>query len=124
MVEPTRDEPQFNALLVISEFECAPEYITEILQLDPARCEGLLVHDEGGWALQAPATEEDSVEARMEALSSLIRDHADRFTALPRGARVTVGYGVFNKERESLGYIPNHCLELFARIGAGLQIVP
>jgi len=122
--------PQFHASSTISGFGCSPEDITRLLGLVPTRAllKGEVATADGSirspaniWTIDAPDTTEDSAEAQLEALASLIEPHVASFTTLPLGTTVTVGIDALDGSRLSPSYVPSRCLDVFAAIGAGLQ---
>ncbi len=123
---------EIKVKLVIADFECSPEEITKILEINPTKTwlkgEPVLptarnFHKQNGWVLQSPNNSVNStVDAQVESLLSIIAPHVDKFATLPKDVYIELSCVIFTDSDRfpAVGFSYN-TIRMLAKISGSMQ---
>lgn len=133
LVVNTEKQSATKARLIIADFECSPEEITQTLSIYPTKTwlrgetvtpTAKNVHKENGWMIASPCDPLNStVDVQVDSLISIITPHIEAFAKLPTGVYIELSciIRVADYGRPVIGFATN-TVRVLAQIGANIDI--
>ena len=126
-------QSEIKAKLIIRDFDCSPEEITQLLKISPTQtwlqgkpvtARAKNVHKSNGWLLESPCDPVgSSLEAQVNSLLSLVLPHVELFTKLPISTRVELYCVLYVADyREPVIHFPTDIVRKLAQMGANIGI--
>ncbi len=118
--------------LTVTDFECSPEEITQILGISPTetwlRGEPVLpkaknVHHQNGWMIASPCDPmKTNISTQVGSLFSIIEPHIEAFAKLPVGTCVDLSCILYVYDcRPVIGFSVDE-VKMLARLGASIDV--
>jgi hypothetical protein len=126
-------QSEIKAKLIVRNFECSPEEITQLLNIcptqiwrrgEPVTSRAKNVHKNNGWLLASPCDPVgSSIESQIDSLFSVVAPHADTFAKLPVGTNVELYCVMYVADyREPIIIFPSDTVKMLAKLGASVGI--
>ncbi len=128
------EEETVRAKLIISDFDCAPEKITEILGVSPHEIwlkgdkrtpRSSLLYESNGWLIATPLSsiQESNLEKQIDLLMAIIEPAVDMFKNLPENIEIDVSCPFYVNDPKSIVLgVSSKAIQTMARINAFLDI--